>query len=837
MPVHHRFAAPALALTIAALSGCGGGGGSTPASYSLEGFAAKGTLQHAIVEVYTIDATGKESEKPVKTGETTETGTYKIADVGTTAGQQYIVKIKPKADGSTVHVDEIVGEQRLPDNFVLTALAKTDSNTTTVGVTPFSHMVVEAAKKTDGGLTSTNIAKSQTTITELLGFNPASVTTNDGKTEDEKKQKLMLTAVAQMAKDGALGCGSAADAGAKTQCVTAALAASASTSSLKLTTKDKDDRTVDVSSAFAAAVKTTIAQDPTQSSATVTQALAKLECAANCTPAVPVDNTASTAIAKVKAVVNEIRTDLTTMFSKDGATSTSKGKVNAQAFLFKQAMDNVQLNVDQAAKDLNAVTLGIQLYTDYKSGKTTSNGQGTAYGQLAYSSNLGAYAVSAVGCTLYKDDPSQTPTPTASTNTNEANFIGCSARYSRTAQYDASTNKTTYVDYRHGFNLTPGTVAGSYTYKTKASTQTWSCTGQWWQNNSGMNGTSSAQTYPCSVKTVNNLQLDANHAAIIYEGTVTVADSDADGNFTSINLTGDIAPGFSLTGGCTTGTTSSASGCTTSVALIRATGKDQWKLNAKVTKNANGDASKVTMAGQLASLDGSGTKLTEISLKDGSYVDKAAATAQLDLSFSSFTNTNTAVLSGSLTAETPVSDKSGTQKLPSHIVFKGGLTNNLSTGAVEFLAGSAEVALLNYNNFDATKPASASNTATLNFTFKGSVTAPSQPRLELVFNTSGNAYDVENTATSAGLTYNRWTGSTNTRAVNLSISRTLATATNAPSKTASVTESTSGLSIAIAEGAKTADVKANGNTIGSLDLDKGLITFTDGSIVSLDIKL
>lgn len=801
----HRLTKSALALTVVMLAACGGGGGTAGQTFSLEGFAAKGTLKFAKVEVYTLDVNGKESTNPVKTGETTETGTYRIPDVGTIAGQQYIIKIKPNS--RTKHIDEISGEQTLPSDFILTALTTTDNTTTSVGITPFSHMVVEAAKKADGGLISSNIAKAQSTVTELLGFNPASITSNDGSTEDAKKLKVMLKAVAQMAHDGAMGCNIAVDAGAKTRCVTDAMAAAATTTSLKLSTKNANNQAVDVSSAFASAIKATLVSDTTLSSDAMKQALAKLECTDNCTTAAPVNNTAKTAIAKVKEVVNEIRTDLNTMFSKGGATSTSKGKVNAQAFLFKQSVESVKLDVDHKIKDLKAITMGIQHFIDYKNGVTSNTSISSNYGQLAFFFNINPGSVNAVGCTLFKADPINSSV--LPKDASEANFIGCSARYARTATIDSAKQQTIFVDYRHGFTLTPDANDSSkFTYRTNASTQAWNCP-----------GTNTFALACTSAKVTKSLQGDP-----FYTGTVTYKA----GTFL---LAGDLAPGFQ------TKRNNNGGYDANSVSLLRDLGKDEWNLAVVNTQNIDGK-NNLTLSGVLTSLDGNGNKLTELQLKQGSNLDEVTMTGKLDLSFSSFGSDNTAFLSGSLTADQPVIDSSKTVTMPTRLVFKGSLSNQKAgTSAVEFLAGSAEIFLKDYAKFDATKPDSASNSGTVEFTFKGSVVAPEQPKLELVFTTSGQVHDFQNTAKSASLSYNRWVGTSNTRAVIFTISRTPATATTAEVKTASITEATSGMSMAITEGAKTAEVKVNGSIIGSLNLDTGLLSFTDGSIVSLDIQL
>ena len=261
---------------VSLLVACGGGGGSgslTAASYSLEGFAAKGTLKFATVEVYKLDSNGNQTL--VKSGETLDDGAYKISDVGVTAGQIYIIKIKPNS--RTVHVDELLGNQTLPTDFVMTAITQTDNATTTASVTPFSHMMAEAAKNAQGGLTAANISQAQRTIIELLGFNPITLARNDGISKDELILKVLLTAVSQMAKDGAFGCtsGAAAD---KTKCVINALAAGTSSTSLNLETR-LGSQTFNVSCVIANAISKTLQDAKFQSqSPLLAQVLNKFNC-------------------------------------------------------------------------------------------------------------------------------------------------------------------------------------------------------------------------------------------------------------------------------------------------------------------------------------------------------------------------------------------------------------------------------------------------------------------------------------------------------------------------------------------------------------------------------
>lgn len=793
-------------LLIGLLSACGGGGGGVGSdSYSIEGFAAKGTLKFATVEVYKLDTNANETL--VKSTETLADGTYKITGLSSTAGQKYIIKIKPNS--RTIHVDELLSEQVLPTTFVMTALTQTDASTTTASVTPFSHMVVEAAKKASGGLNDTNIKKAQSTVTEMLGFDPTSIPKNDGASVEAQKLSILLTAVSQMAKDNALNCGTTPS--EKTECVVKRLGEAATTSSLKMESTVAGT-TVNVSSKLAAAVNTTLAADPSKPSAILAQAINKLNCTTNCTPAVAQDATTTSAIQKVKTVFDEIRTDLTTMFSSDGVTNTSKGKANLQAFKFQQTFEGVKISTDQIVKDFDAVQSGITLYNNYKTVTGSSVTFNSKYGDFAYTSGLSnPYLYSSVACSLYQTKPIiNTTVPLATANGNNANFIGCSARYSYTAVTNRATGDTTYEHYRHSFVMTPK-VSGSFDYETFASKVTTSCP---------LNATTCT-----SVTQV--LQKDANGNNVIHTGSINPAVKNSAGLIT-YSMSGDVAPGFNLVP-YVAGTVGYQP-----VVLVRNDGKDTWNLDIQANEDPTTlELTKLTLSGSIASYNGVGFKLSEIAINKGSFIDQSTYSGVLDLSFSAGSGSNTSTLSGVLTAGTPVTDKSKNKTIPSKINFTGTLSNSTGGTAVNFLQGAIDLEIKNYDKYDVRYAQSITNTPIQSIAFTGSVTAPDQPKLEIVLSTEGKAFNLEDTAQSAQLAYNRYKDSVKNRTVTISVTNSA----TAYAKSVSVIEATSGLSISFVDSDKTAIVKANGVEIGTWDLSSGLMTFKDGSVVSLDIKV
>ena len=806
-------------LFTALLTGCGGGGGSSSGvqnsqAYTIEGFAAKGTLKYATVELYRLESNG--SETLVKTVETLADGTYKISDLISTAGQKYIIKIKVNA--RTIHDDETTTNKVLPSTFEMSAITQTDGTTTTSSVTPFSHMIVEAARKGTGGLSdANNISKAQSTVTEMLGFNPTSVAKNDGVSVEAQKLFILLTAVSQMAKDNTLNCGSTP--GDRTECVVKKLGEAATTTSLKMEATIGSTK-VNVANKLAIAVNTTIANNPSLQSAIVVQAINKLNCTTNCTPAMAQDTTTVTAIGKVKAIFDEIRTDVTTMFSSDGVTSASKGKANLQAFKFQQSFESVKLSTDQVDKDFAAIQAGIDLYNNYKNQAGSPVNVNLNYGDFSYTSGLNSYSLSSLVCSLYQTEPIPNTAITAATvNGKNANYVGCSSIFSWTSTPNSLARTNAYESYRRSFVLVPST-SGSFTYKTFSRKITYTCP------------FTVTTTAPCTTSVTEFLGKDASGNNMTYagahQGSINPSSRNSNG-VTTYTLAGDLAPGFQYTPN-TTGAKNYVP-----VSLARNDGKDSWNLNIQATENlTTAEITKLALSGNVSSFNGTGTKISEIAINNGSNIDRLNYSALLDLSFSATSGTTTSSLSGVLKADTPVTDKSGNRTVPSKINFTGTFSNAVSGGTpVNFLQGAINVEIKNYNTYDVRFVESLTNTPTQVITFTGSVTAPDQPKLEILLSTSGKSFNLQDTALAAELAYNRYSGAVKNRTVTISLTRTSTTS----AQRVSLIESTSGLSISFLDSDTTASVKVNGVEIGTWDLSSGLVTFKDGSVVSLDINV
>jgi hypothetical protein len=202
------------------LSACGGGGSSTSStpipttpvavSRSVQGVAAKGIIKNGIVNIFKIAADGTKNGSTLATSRTsTVDGSYSI-NLGTNTGV-FTVEISGDKDSSMF--DEVSNQDiPMPLNMTLRTLITVESasnNTVTAHVTPFTEMIVSAASKASGGMSSANIANAQAGVTTMLGFNPLitkPIMSNSKAAADttdmaEKLQSISLAALSKVAND------------------------------------------------------------------------------------------------------------------------------------------------------------------------------------------------------------------------------------------------------------------------------------------------------------------------------------------------------------------------------------------------------------------------------------------------------------------------------------------------------------------------------------------------------------------------------------------------------------------------------------------------------------
>lgn len=823
------------------LSACGGGGGSssttppdvpasTKATVTLTGVAAKGLMAHADVNVYGVNPDGSLAAAALASTTTDSTGHYSLSFAGN-QGEPVVIKVSAKADGTTTHSDEVSGvaAQPLPAGFVMRALlvpASTGAITTSASITPFSELAVAAAAKASGGITASNAQQALSTVTQMLGFDPRAVTatsTATASSADEQKLAVMLTAVSQLANSGALGCTSGS-AGDKTKCVVDALGAAASATSIKLSSTSGGNST-DVSAALSAAVGTVLTNPvlaKTIDSALLTTVVTNLGCAsvsacaaapANTPPPV---NAAATAITGAKLLFAEMKSDWLGLFSQGAASAIATGPVNIQAFKFKTAMDGVQVPAEVLVKDVGTLLMGIDLYNDYKAGRSTSPNRGRGEANLVANdgSVSGNQAVPA-GCTLYQD----ADTSLAATSTANANFIGCGARFYASRSVTGNTTVTT--EWRHGFTVTPK-LDGSFDYSSRARRRVNSCTAG-----------------SCTVTGNVPLQTDGNGVAIApFTGTVTPVLSAAFGDINTVTIVGELPAAFK-------------SGDKTLLGY-----KHSLNVSGSQTQNPDNTISSV-LTGSVVAKNSSGVVQNQLTLKKG-RIDQAPISVdvkgdlvkpgsgsavapaghdvsgfELDLVF----GTPTAEFEGLLSVTGATWDTSGRYRVPSDAKLSGAL-RTLSAGvATEFLSGAFSLTSTGYGSFNNSLPSSPSNSYTIGASFVGTVTAPGRPVLEITLAASQLMDTADGGGTPKGATMQYRTLVDGKPRLVVSVTGSVDPVTHQINKF-TLTESSANLGMSWMGGASTVDLLYGGSLkIGSVNLGNGLITFSDSSFVSLDVGL
>lgn len=810
------------------LSACGGGADSTPAApvgtsatVALSGTAAKGLMAGADVDVFAVKADGTVDITSLAHTTTSPTGTYSLTFTGI-KDQPYVVRVR--ANAGTNHLDEVTNaSQPLPADFVMRSLVTptaAGSVTTTASITPFTEMAVAAAAKAPGGVTAANAAQAVSAVSQLLGFDPTTVaakTVADAAGANEQKLAVMLTAVSQLANSSGLGCtkGSAGD---KTKCVVDALAAATSKDSIKL-----GNASDDVSAKLSAALTTVLTSEAVRAkvdAAMLTTVVANLGCVTSCaaaaagtTPAAP--SATATGIAAAKLLFSQIKTDWSAMFSAGGTSAIAGGAVNKEAFKFKNVMENAQVPADMLVKDVSGMLTGIELYNDFRSGRSTANFRNRGDAKwVAKDANSRPDFSPPVGCALYV---ANTGFGALATATDTVGSIACSSRFyiiSRGSGVDFV--RTTW---RQSFVMVPD--GGGYNYQGRARRSVTTCSGS---------------PIVCSQTINENMLADANNADPTFDGTFTPVLSAAFGDILSFTLSGKMPPAFTQGGNTLVGAVNHVS------------------MTGTQTVAAVGDVLG-TLQGSLVTKDSSGATLSTLTVKPGSSVvnspvsvdakgnDVAPGSAlavrtsgghlsalTLNLVF----GLPTAEFEGVLSMTDAVWDKSGTAFSPTKASLSGALRNINGAGRTEFLKGTFVATVTGYAAFDATKPKTATNNAQLSASFAGSLTAANRPTLEFTLGTTTNNADIEaNAVKQLTLQY---------RTLVAGVPRTVVSLTGdrlaSGDYSFKLTEATSKLSLSWAGSPSTVDLLVNDNTkVGSFDAGSGLLTFSDGSFMSLDIGL
>jgi len=192
-------------------------------------------------------------------------------------------------------------------------------------------------------------------------------------------------------------------------------------------------------------------------------------------------------------------------------------------------------------------------------------------------------------------------------------------------------------------------------------------------------------------------------------------------------------------------------------------------------------------------------------------------------------------IEGLLSMPTSSWDKSGTRLQPTEVRFSGMLRNISDGVANEFLNGSFTATSTGFASFDASAPYSAANNYARSLRFVGQVTAPNRPMLELSLGAEQLMDSADGSTQHVTLQYRSIVNGTPRLVVNVA---GVPAAGSSKVNSFRLTEASANLSMEWLDGANTINlVQGDSRLVGSINARSGLVTFSDGSLVSLDIGL
>lgn len=797
------------ALVVAGLSvACGGdGGGDTPAAttstVTLSGVAAKGLLRNAVVTAHAVKADGTVDTAVLATATTDANGAYTLPAFTATSGVPIVVRVT--ATAATRAVDEVSGTLvALPTDFVLRSVyvpTTTGPVSVTSHVTPFSELATAAAARATVGITAGTAAQAQVNVTALLGFDPTAVkpaSIQSAQGPEQQALAVMLTAVSKLANDSGLGCNEAA-LGDRTQCVVEKLSESASLGSTKPGTVGGIDISAKlVESAVAVVNNPTLTQGTTVDVTTIGAVKSGLE--GSGTP--PVVST-SPAITAAKSLFTGLKSDFSELFSQGGVSSIAQGAANIQGFRFKTAMDGVQVPLLSAVADSSAILSGIDLYNDFKAGRSGNNRAGGTADDIANGNAQLMPNLSPVSCGVY-DRASNDPAAVLAATPQQAVSIGCQSVFY--ARRDAIANGYQITRWRHGFTITPG-ADNTYTYSTIARRTVQTC----------LTGQACTQT--------------ANEALSASPSTGTVTTTLNGIHVAAFTIKGSYAATFKAD----TNELANASSVV-DLAGSRTLPADKTSVASFSGSVVSKDGTGATV-GTLTINSGSVTEIPVSADANGNEVAPNSPTAvrpfggtfgagAFDLTWA----TATAEFQGTMSLTESSWDKSLTSHTPTRGTFTGALRTIENGVKTEFMSGSLTLSALGYANYDARLADSSTNFYTTNYAFVGAITAPSRPKLELSI--SGSMRSNEDDPATVNLQYRSIVNNAPVRVIGAVATR------QGSDYSVKLTEATSNLSMTWAPGATSATLYVNDTTVvGQLSKATKVLTFTDQSFVSLDIGL
>lgn len=183
-------------ISLVACGGSGGGTSVTPAPMvTISGVTAKGLIKNGVVQIYTTDTNGNISEQPIATTKTDANGAYSVNIPAQFSA--VLATVTPALDNSTTVANDLnpgEADSALPADFKMSAVIGGVSTDTTLSITPYSTLAVQAAKQGGKLLSSHANITNQYVKTYLLnGIDPVA-TRPSMSTKSDNPNELAMTA-------------------------------------------------------------------------------------------------------------------------------------------------------------------------------------------------------------------------------------------------------------------------------------------------------------------------------------------------------------------------------------------------------------------------------------------------------------------------------------------------------------------------------------------------------------------------------------------------------------------------------------------------------------------
>lgn len=380
------------------------------------------------------------------------------------------------------------------------------------------------------------------------------------------------------------------------------------------------------------------------------------------------------------------------------------------------------------------------------------------------------------GCTVYSDIDGKT----VATNKNEAVSVGCGTR----GQYIYGSYDTSGYSYKHvnkGILLVPnGTNAYTYKVRTNSVTTTYS---------SATNQTT--QSTPVNIGVYGNAASGSNSITYTKSGSL----------ITGFTVNGmmparvDYATGTAITDhelwNVTFGRTDEGSNVF------------KYELTGDFTSKKAGN-----VVGHMALASGSFARVQEDG--NGNSVENGLKAVSLKVS----SEAGSSKIEGSLSLSDGKVDKSGSNYRPTNVSFTGTLSNK----SAQVFSGTVSVGTAGYENFDPLQLVSTSNEYKDTIKIIGKLAVPNRPTLSVLVSTVNS---IATDLTEIHAQYNDGTAVVNASVVRAAAGDSLDVS------------SVSGVSFKVARGQTSADVMKDSAKVGEINLDTGIVTFSDGKFESL----